>query len=179
MTFENIVRRWCKTHKHIRDSRKNRRFFFTDSRENMIEMAKQWTPKMSPLVVMECVAEGSGKIERPSMNYPIYFFVRAERQKDGDAAWTAVKDALEYACKFLGWLKTKHDQEMDENRDGDFARINLDNALITIDTIGPLGDGWYAVLIQLDRDEPLNLCVDWNEYDDECECDEDDDDGEG
>ena len=179
MTFENIVRRWCKAYKRILDSRKNRRFFFTDSRENMIEMAKQWTPKMSPLVVMEGVAEGGGKMERPSMNYPIYFFVRAEKQKDGDAAWMAVQDALDHMRNFLAWLKTKHDQEMDENRDGDFARINLDDALITIDTIGPLGDGWYAVLLQLDRDEPMNLCVDWDLYDDECECNDSDSDGEG
>ena len=159
MTFESIVRKWCKLYKMMLDSPENRRFFFTDSRENMIEMAKGWTPTMSPCVVMEGVAEGGGPIKRPSMNYPIYFFVRAEKQRDGDAAWLAVKEALAHKDNFLAWLLDKRNKELDTNRDGDFARINLDDAFQDITTVGPLGDGWYAVLLQIDREEPLNLCL--------------------
>lgn len=170
MTFESIVRRWCKIYKYIIDNPNNRRFFFTDSRENMIEMAKQWAPEMSPCVVMECVEEGGGPFARPSMNYPIYFFVRALKMKDGDEAWKAVKEAREHANNFLAWLKVRHDRELEDRKDGDFARINLDEAYLNIDTVGPLGDGWYAVLVQIDREEPLNLCVDEELYinDDEC-----------
>ena len=165
ITYETIVRKWCKLYKPIQDSPENRRFFFTDSKENMIEMAKKWTPVMSPCVVMEGVAEGSGSIERPSMNYPIYFFVRAKKQKDGDSAWLAVKEALAHKNNFLAWLREKHVQEEhDGNRDGDFARINLDNAIQDFTTIGPLEDGWYAVLLQIEREEPLNLCVDKDLY---------------
>lgn len=171
MTFEYIVRRWCKIYKPILDSPENRRFFFTDSRENMIEMAKSWTPKMSPCVVMEGVAEGSGSIVRPSMNYPIYFFVRAKKQKDGDSAWLAVKDALDHKNNFLAWLRKKRKEEEQEDiRDGDFTRINLDDAIQDITTVGPLGDGWYAVLLQIDREEPLDLCVDDDLYIEEEEC---------
>lgn len=173
MTFESIVRRWCKIYRPVSDKVNDRRFFFTDSKENMIEMAKQWTPAMSPCVVMECVAEGSGKISRPEMNYPIYFFVRAEKQRDGDEAALAVKAALEHMKNFLAWLKYHHDKELEEDkRDGDFARINLDDAFIDITTVGPIGDGWYAELLQIDREEPLNLCITEELYIDE---DEDED----
>ena len=172
MTFESIVRKWCQTYRPILDSPKNRRFFFTDSKENMIEMAKNWTPEMSPCVVMECVAEGDGKIERMSMNYPIYFFVRAEKQKDGDSAALAVREALEHMKDFLSWLRDRRNKELDEGRrDGDFARIELDNAFLSIMTIGPIQDGWYAELLQIDREEPLNLCVNEDLYIDE-DCDD-------
>jgi hypothetical protein len=134
----------------------------------MIEMAKKWTPSMSPCVVMEGVAEGGGSIERPSMNYPIYFFVRAKKVRDGDAAWLAVKEALSHKDNFLAWLKDKREKELDNgNRDGDFARINLDDVIQDITTIGPLEDGWYAILLQIEREEPLNLCVDEDLYIDE------------
>ena len=165
ITFENIVRKWCKLYRPILDSPKSRKFFFTDSRENMIEMAKKWTPAMSPCVVMEGVAEGGGTIERPSMNYRIYFFVRAKNQKDGDSTWLAVKEALQHKDNFLAWLKKKRDEEMDNGvLDGDFSRIDLDNAMQDITTVGPLEDGWYAVLLQLEREEPLNLCVNEDLY---------------
>lgn len=168
MTFESIVRKWCKLYRPILDSPKSRKFFFTDSRENMIEMAKKWTPPMSPCVVMEGVAEGGGSIERPSMNYPIYFFVRAAAQRDGDAAWLAVKEALSHKDNFLAWLRDRREKEMeDDRRDGDFARIDLDSAMQDITTVGPLEDGWYAVLLQIEREEPLNLCVDEDLYVDE------------
>ena len=165
ITFESIVRKWCKLYMPILDSPESRKFFFTDSRENMIEMAKKWTPTMSPCVVMEGVAEGGGTIERPSMNYPIYFFVRAKNQKDGDSTWLAVKEALQHKDNFLAWLRKKREKELDEgSKDGDFARIDLDNAMQDITTVGPLGDGWYAVLLQIVREEPLNLCVDEGLY---------------
>ena len=165
MTFESIVRKWTKLNREMLDSPENRRFFFTDSRENMIEMAKGWTPAMSPCVVMEGVKEGGGPIRRPSMNYPIYFFVRAEKQKDGDETALAVEMALGHMNKFLSWLIVKHDQELEEGRrDGDFARIDLDDAYIDVTTIGPIQDGWYAVLLQLTREEPLNLCVNPDQY---------------
>lgn len=165
MTFETIVRKWCKIYRPILDQPKSRKFFFTDSKENMIEMAQSWTPEMSPCVVMECVAEGGGSIERPSMNYPIYFWVRADKAKDGDAAWMAVKEALEHKDNFLAWLKMKREEEEDKGmRDGDFTRINLDDAIQDITTIGPLQDGWYAILLQIEREEPLNLCVNEDLY---------------
>lgn len=170
MTFESIVRQWCRTYRPMLDGPKNRRFFFTDSKENMIEMAKDWKPSTSPCVVMECVAEGDGKIECLSMNYPIYFFVRAEKQKDGDEAALAVKEAVAHMKNFLAWLRDRRNKELDEGkRDGDFARIELDDVFLSIMTIGPIQDGWYAELLQIDREEPLNLCVNEDLYVEDCE----------
>lgn len=170
MTFESIVRKWCKLYRPILDSQESRKFFFTDSRENMIEMAKGWEPETSPCVVMEGIKEGGGTIERMSMNYPIYFFVRAEKQKDGDATVLAVEKALGHMNQFLAWLRDMREKELDKGeRDGDFSRINLDDAYIDVATIGPIQDGWYAVLLQITREEPLNLCVNPDYYiDEEC-----------
>lgn len=163
--FESLVRQWCETYRPLADTQTNRRFFFTDSKENMIEMAKKWTPAMSPCVVMECAEEGGGHIERLDMNYPIYFFVRAQKPNDGDEAKIAVSMALQHLKQFLAWLRFHHNRELDDDKpDGDFARIKLDDAYIDITTVGPLGDYWYAELLQIEREEPLNLCMDPDLY---------------
>ena len=48
--------------------------------------------------------------------------------------------------------------------DGDFARIDLDDAMIDIQTVGPIENGWFAVLVQFEREEPLNLCINEDLY---------------
>lgn len=154
----------------MRDSKNNRRFYLTDSTTGVVELAKGIENKMSPCVVMESSVEGSGPIARPTMVYPVFFFVRAEKQKDGDAAALAKEEAKVHARNFLAWLKAKYDKEMQENINGDFARLNLEDAYVDYLTIGPLENGWYAVMVQLEREEPLNLCVDEDLYDDDCEC---------
>lgn len=146
------------------DSPQNRRFYLTDSTSGVVELAKGIAASYSPCVVMESSVEGGGKITRPSRNYPIYFFVKADKMADGDAAAAAKEEAWFHAQQFLAWLKLKHDDEMDRNIDGDYARIELDNAMLDITTVGPLENGWFGVLIQFERDEPLNLCVDDDLY---------------
>ena len=166
MTFHSIVRQWCRTYRPMLDSSKNgnRRFYLTDSTSGVVELAKGITPEMSPCVVMESSVEGGGRITRPSRNYPIYFFVRARKMADGDEAAVAKEEAWGHAQNFLAWLKVRHDRELAERIDGDYARIDLENAMLDIQTVGPLEDGWYAVLIQFEREEPLNICVDESLY---------------
>lgn len=166
MTFHSIVRLWCKIYKPMLDNPNNgnRRFYLTDSTAGMVEMAKGISNKFSPFVMMESSVEGGGQIARPVRNYPIYFFVRARDMADGDAAAEAKEEAWYHAQQFLTWIKDKHDREIAENIDGDYARIDLDNALLDITTAGPLENGWYGVLIQFEREEPLNLCVDEDMY---------------
>lgn len=166
MTFHSIVRQWCRIYKPMLDSvtNGNRRFYLTDSTAGVVEMAKSISDKFSPFVMMESDVEGGGKIACPARNYPIYFFVKAEKMADGDDA-AAAKEEAWYHCKnFLTWLKARHDQETAENINGDFARIDLDNVYLNFSTVGPLENGWYAVLVQFEREEPLNLCVDENLY---------------
>ena len=160
MTFHSIVRQWCRLYRPMLDSPQNRRFYLTDSTSGVVELAKGIAASYSPCVVMESSVEGGGKITRPSRNYPIYFFVKADKMADGDAAAAAKEEAWFHAQQFLAWLKLKHDDEMDRNIDGDYARIELDDAMLDITTVGPLENGWFGVLIQFERDEPLNLCVD-------------------
>ena len=142
---------------------RNRRFYLTDTKEGLVELAKSLEPKMSPSVIMESSVEGSGDIRRPSRNYPIYFFVRARDLADGDAATEAKEEAWWHCRNFLTWLLDKRETELEENIDGDFSRIDIDG-YIMFDTVGPVGDGWYAVLVQFGREEPLNLCVDEDLY---------------
>ena len=160
MTFHSIVRQWCRLYRPMLDSPQNRRFYLTDSTSGVVELAKGIATSYSPCVVMESSVEGGGKITRPSRNYPIYFFVKADKMADGDAAAAAKEEAWFHAQQFLAWLKLKHDDEMERNIDGDYARIELDDAMLDITTVGPLENGWFGVLIQFERDEPLNLCVD-------------------
>ena len=165
MTFHSIVRQWCRTYKPMLDSvtNGNRRFYLTDSTAGVVEMAKGIEPKFSPFVMMESSVEGGGPIARPERNYPIYFFVRAIDMANGDDAAAAKEEAWYHAQNFLAWLKANHEREIEESIDGDFARINLDG-YIDIQTVGPIQDAWYAVLIQFEREEPLNLCVDEDLY---------------
>ncbi len=162
----------------MRDSRKNRRFFLTDSTSGVIEFAKSArNDEMSPCVIMESDLNGGGPVARPVMVYPIYFFVKAEKMADGDAASIAKNLAIKHARAFLAWLKEKRDEEVEENIDGDFSRINLDDYIDYL-TVGPLENGWYAILVQIEREEPLNLCVDEDLYDLECECEEEEEEEE-
>lgn len=168
MTFHSIVRHWCKIYKYMRDDEENnnRRFYLTDSTAGLVEMVKNLSNAFSPCVVMESTIEGSGPITRISRCYPIYFFVRARDMADGDCAAEAKEEAWYHCRNFLTWLKAEHDKEIDEGRrDGDFGRIDIDNAIIDIVTVGPQENGWFGVLVQFEREEPLNLCVDKDLYD--------------
>ena len=146
------------------DSPKNRRFYLTDSMAGVVELAKGIVTSLSPCVVMESSIEGGGKITRPDRNYPIYFFVKARDMADGDAAAEAKEEAWFHAQNFITWLMAKREKELDERIDGDFSRIDLDNAMLDIQTVGPIENGWFAVLIQFERAEPLNLCVNEDLY---------------
>ncbi len=163
MTFHSIVRQWCKTYKQMQDGPKNRRFYLTDSTAGVVEMAKNIANSFSPCVVMESSVEGSGTLTMPIRNYPVYFFVRADKMADGDAAAEAKEEAWAHAQNFLAWLKQKHDEEMAEDPSGDYARIDLEG-YIDFQTIGPIENGWFALLVQFDRMEPINTCVDEDLY---------------
>lgn len=167
MTFYSIVEQWCKAYKYMHHNPKvgNVRFMFTDSWQGMVEMAKGISNMQSPCVVMESTVEGDGPLRRPVFNYPIYFFVRAGAMADGNDAAVAKQEALHHARNFVAWLLDKHDKEINNGQmDGDFARINLDSVSVSYQSVGPLENGWFAVLVQFEREEPLNLCVDENLY---------------
>ena len=163
MTFYSIVEQWCSKYKYMLHNPKtdNIRFMFTDSWQGVIEMAKGISNMESPCVVMESTVEGGGPLKRPTFNYPIYFFVRAGKMADGNDAAVAKQEALHHARNFIAWMLAKHNEEINSgNMDGDYARIDIDDATVSYQTVGPLENGWFAVLIQLEREEPLNLCID-------------------
>ena len=161
MTFHSIVRQWCRIYRPMQDSPKNRRFYLTDSTSGVVELAKGIANSFSPCVVMESSVEGyvdNGYIYR---NYPVYFFVRARDMADGDAAAEAKEKAWVHAQNFLTYLKNLHENDPTPTREYD--RIDLENN-IEMQTIGPIENGWFAVLIQLERQESLDLCVNEDMY---------------
>ena len=164
LSFHAIVRQWCRTYKYMQDSERNRRFYLTSSHEGLVEMAKNIKPALSPIVMMESVVEGGGPIRRPERIYPVYFFVRASKMADGDAAAVAYEEAWMHCRNFLTWLIKKHEEELETNIDGSFARIDLDNAYLDFVSTDPKEDGWLGVMVQFSREEPLDLCIDEDLY---------------
>ena len=94
MTFHSIVKQWCERYKYMKHTKENKRFYLTDSQMGVVDMAKDISNAFSPCVVMESGVDGSGPIECPVLNYPIYFFVRAEKMADGDEAAVAYETAI-------------------------------------------------------------------------------------
>lgn len=162
MNFHMIVRQWCREYKPMLDSATNgnRRFYLTDSTAGVVEMAKGISNSFSPCVVMESSVEGSGTVTKPVRNYPVYFFVRARDMADGDAAAEAKEEAWYHAQNFLAWLLEKHENDAPG---GDYGRINMEG-YIDFRDIGPIENGWFAVLLQFERLEPINKCVDKDLY---------------
>lgn len=162
MTFHSIVRQWCRAYRPILDSATNgnRRFYLTDSTSGVVELAKGIANSMSPCVVMESSVEGYVKGGLVYRNYPVYFFVRARDMADGDAAAEAKEEAWMHCQNFLTWLRAKQE---DDAPNGDYNRIDIgDN--IDIQTVGPIENGWFAVLVQFERLEQMNLCIDKEMY---------------
>lgn len=175
MTFQSIVQHWCRIYKPILDNpaKGDRRFFLTDSTAGVVEMVKNVSNKQSPFVLMESDVELDGKMCLPYRNYPIYFFVRANKMNDGDEAAVAKEEAWWHARNFLTYLRAKHDEELAQNINGDFSRIDLDVHLM-VSTVGPMENGWYGILVQFEREEPVGLCIDGDLY-----CSPEDDEEEG
>ena len=166
MTFHSIVRQWCRTYRAMLDNpvNGNRRFYMTDSQAGVVEMAKGISSKFSPFVMMESAPELDGEFLNPFRNYPIYFFVKAEKMADGDDAAAAYEEALMHAKKFMTWLFNKHEREMEENIVGDFSMIDLEHTRLMISPVGPIENGWYGVCVQFERMEPLNKCDNPDDY---------------
>ena len=177
MTFHSIVEQWCRRYKYMRHNpeKGNKRFYLTDSQAGVVDMAKDIANEFSPFVMMESNVEIEGPLRRPKRNYPLYFFVLADKMADGDEASVAKETAWMHARNFLTWLLAKYDEQIAENIDGDFARLDLENAYVSVMTIDPVQNGWYAVMVQIEREEPLKLCIDENLYDDPCDCQQDGD----
>lgn len=166
MTFHSIVRKWCRIYRMMQDSPKNRRFYLADSPDSVRAMPKNIATTSSPCVVMENGVEGDiygGKITR---NYPVYFFVRARQAANPDAQIEAYEEAWVHAQNFLAWLYQRHENDKTTTRE--YARINMEDTLY-VQSAGPLEDGWVAVVIQFERIEPLNECVNEDLYISDCD----------
>lgn len=162
MTFHSIVREWCRTYKPMLDSvtNGNRRFYLADDWDGVKAMPKSIATTFSPCVVMENGAEGSIDDGLMTRNYAVYFFVRADRQVDNDAQVVAYEEALYHALQFYTWLRAKHEED---SPTGEYGRIDFENGFY-VQPAGPLEDSWVAVMIQFERMEQIDLCVNEDMY---------------
>ena len=163
MTFHSIVREWCRTYKPMLDSvtNGNRRFYLAEGFDGVLAMPKSISTEFSPCVVMENGAEGFINGGLMTRNDGVYFFVRSERQVDSDARVVAYEEALYHALQFYTWLKDRHDR--DEDPAGEYGRISFERGFDVLPA-GPLEDDWVAVMMQFERMEQVNLCVDEEMY---------------
>ena len=85
----------------------------------------------------------------------------AEKMADGDETAVAYEEALYHALQFYTWLKDRHDR--DEDPAGEYGRISFERGFDVLPA-GPLEDDWVAVMMQFERMEQVNLCVDEEMY---------------
>lgn len=169
MTFASILCEWAATYNPMRHNPSigNKRVYFTDSYQGMVDFVKEISDKMSPCVVLETDIAGYMVNGRFFRDYPVYFFVKSmplngtsSGLNDGEAAAVAKEWALTHAMKFYAWLLDKRNED---HTNADFNGINLDE-MIQFMTIGPIHDGWFAVQYTLTRDETVLLCVNETDY---------------
>lgn len=153
----------------------NKRVFFVNGQQAVVDFAKEAKDALSPCVLFDFTVEGTIDGGRVTRNYPLYFMVKAEPlngtasgMSDGEAAAVALEWAWTHTKAFLAWLQ----QQVYEHRfNEDYSMIDLkDN--IYINTAGPLQNGWWGVVLQLERNESRRLCVNEGDYIVDCECDE-------
>lgn len=160
--FYDFVEHWATIYKpmlHQSGERsKNKRFFLTDTYMGMADFMTQIQPQQSPCVVMESNQEGTlgDGIDYP--NYAIYFMVRAERMTDGRAAMLAKVEAKHHLKKFVSYIRQKQAKE-----DPALLHISIDDRL-PYQTVGPMYNGWYGVMLQLSDARQYSNCFNPEDY---------------
>ena len=160
--FFDFVERWATIYKPMQhesgERSKNKRFYLTDTYMGMADFMTQIQPQRSPCVVMESNQDGmlGDGIDHP--NYALYFMVRAERMTDGRAAMLAKLEAKMHLQKFVAYVRQKQRDE-----DPLLSRISIDDNL-PYQTVGPMYNGWYGVLLQLTDAQRYANCVNEGDY---------------
>ena len=160
--FFEFVEHWCTIYKpmqHVPGERsKNKRFYLTDTYMGMADFMTNIQPQKSPCVVMESNQEGAlgDGIDHP--NYTIYFMVRAERMNDGHAAMMAKLEAKMHLQKFVAYIRQKQQEE-----DPLLSHVSIEDSL-PYQTVGPMYNGWYGILLQLTDAQQYANCLNPDDY---------------
>lgn len=165
--FDRFVEHWASIYKpmlHTPDRYgRNKRFFLTDTYMGMVDFMTQIRPDQSPCVVMESSQEGTMTDRFDYPRYSLYFMVRAEDMSDGSAAMDAKIEAKQHMQKFLIYLRRKKEEAEMNRRKSGLENIKIEQYL-DYQTVGPMYDGWFGVLISLENLEAYSACVVADDY---------------
>ena len=165
--FDNFVEHWASIYKPMLHEAgkygRNKRFFLTDTYMGMVDFMTQIRPDQSPCVVMESNQEGTMTDRFDYPRYSLYFMVRAHDMSDGASAMEAKLEAKQHMRKFIVYLRKKKEyNELHRIKSG-LENIRIEQYL-DYQTIGPMYDGWYGVLISLENLEAYSTCIVQDDY---------------
>lgn len=162
MRFDQFVEEWAEKYKPMQhvsgEASKNCRFFYVDNYLSMADFMSSIPKTESPCVVMESNVEGVLNGGKDTAEYTLYFMVKCGTSKPDGRMANAVKlEAKQHMMKFMAYLNDRI-----EDGDRDLKYIETEN--VQYATIGPLLNGWYAVVLTLVDLKAWNMCVDSNDY---------------
>ena len=165
--FDKFVEHWASIYRPMLHTPerygKNKRFFLTDTYMGMVDFMTQIRPGQSPCVVMESGQEGTMTDRFDYPRYSLYFMVRAGDMSDGAAAMEAKMEAKRHMQKFITYLRHKKEQAEMLRRKTGLENIKIEQYL-DYQTVGPMYDGWFGVLISLENLEAYSTCVVSDDY---------------
>lgn len=160
--FAKIVEEWATKYKPMQhipgESSSNQRFFLIENIVAIPEFMSKISDTKSPCVMYEYMVQANINGGRIQPSYAVYFPVNCGTSKPNPrAAHQAIRDSLNHAFKFLAWIRKEQDNDREELQ-------NLDLSRVSVDTYGPMLNGWYAVFLQIEDVDVFNICVEDNDY---------------
>lgn len=165
--FDKFVEHWASLYKPMLHEKgrhgRNKRFFLTDTYMGMVDFMTQIRPDRSPCVIMESGQEGTMTDRFDYPRYTLYFMVRAQDMSDGTSAMDAKIEAKQHMQKFLIYLRRKKEEDELHRRKSGLENIKIEQYL-DYQTVGPMYDGWFGVLISLENLEAYSTCIVADDY---------------
>jgi hypothetical protein len=98
------------------------------------------------------------------LNYRLYTFyiLKQAAVTNADELEDERAECMDIACKIIA--KLKYDHLTDHRAQTNYGLRNLDNAGIRYQSVGPLGDHYYGILISFNLLEPAHLVYDPADY---------------
>lgn len=165
--FDKFVEHWASIYKPMLHEKgrygRNKRFFLTNTYMGMVDFMTNIRPDQSPCVVMESGQEGTMTEGKDYPRYSLYFMVRAEEMSEGSSTMEASMEAKMHMQKFIVYLRNKKEyNEMHRIKSG-LDHIKIEQYM-DYQTVGPMYDGWYGVLITLENLEAFSTCIIQDDY---------------
>lgn len=157
--FFQFVEHWATIYKPMQhvpgETSRNKRFFMTNDYLSMVDFAKRLPVNETPSVVMENNMEGQLDDVVDNPEYVIYFMVKSSDMNDSRQVLAAKTEAKEHMLRFVSYLKMKSDSNPDVENYSVSPRYQ---------TVGPIYNGWYGVMITVSLQSVVSQCVAKDDY---------------